>query len=305
MSRDRLLVRVLLAGYPGRWRQRYGDEFAAVLADMMAASPRRARARLIINAVSGAVDARLHLPGGRTMPDRIRGSIATAACAAIAFAIAGAGFQKMTEYDDFRAAARQHAAVAASFNVLRAAAVLAGVAVLAGGLPLAWSVARQAIAGRRADLIRLLAVPPVAVAGWVAVTLLVTRLYRGPQLHSAAGDVAAAVVAVAGLAAAAACAWAVTAILRRADLAPRLLRPQVIPMAALSTCMAVVTGTDVSWGLALRAADGALFHSDNGLVSTSLPLSWAAGVAVLAAATAVTAAATWRAAGQLRAPVAG
>ena len=95
--------------------------------------------------------------------------------------------------------------------------------MLVGAVPLAWSVARQVIAGRRADLLRLLAVPPAAVAG-----------------------------------------------------------------------------TEVSWGLALRTADGALFHSDHGLVATSLPLNWAAGVAVLAAATVVTAVATWRAAGQLR-----
>jgi hypothetical protein len=64
----------------------------------------------------------------------------------------------------------------------------------------------------------------------------------------------------------------------------------------------VVTGADFSWGLAVRASDGALFHSSNGLVATSLPPSWAAGVAVLAVATAVTATATWRVAGQLRAP---
>jgi hypothetical protein len=301
VTRDRLLVRIALAVYPARWRERYGDEFAAVLADMLAASPRRAHARLVINAISGGADARLNPPGGRTMPDRIRGSIATAAIAAIVFAIAGAGFEKMTEYDDFRAAARQHAAVAASFDVLRAAAVLAGIAVLAGAAPLAWSVARQAIAGRRTDLIRLLAVPPTAVAGWVAAVLVITRLYRHPQIHSAANIATAAAVGLLGLAAAGACAWAVVAILRRADLAPRLLRPQVIPMAVLSTSMAVVTGTDLSWGLALRASDGALFHSENGLVATSLPLSWAAGVAVLAAATAMTAVATWRAAGQLRA----
>jgi hypothetical protein len=167
-------------------------------------------------------------------------------------------------------------------------------------VPLAWSVARQAVAGRRMDLLRLLAVPPVAVAGWVAAVLLITRLYRHPQVHSAGNLVTAAAVGLLGLAAAGACAWAVAAILRRADLAPRLLRPQVIPMAVLSTCMAVVTGTDLSWGLALRASDGALFHSNNGLVATSLPLSWAAGVAVLAAATVVTAVATWRAAGELR-----
>jgi len=61
--------------------------------------------------------------------------------------------------------------------------------------------------------------------------------------------------------------------------------------------MAVVTGADLSWGLALRSADGALFHSDNGLVATSLPPSWAGGVLVLAAA-------TLRAGRELRTPAA-
>lgn len=46
-------------------------------------------------------------------------------------------------------------------------------------------------------------------------------------------------------------------------------------MTVLSVCMAVVTGADISWGLAVRSADSALFHSDNGLVATSMPPSWA------------------------------
>jgi hypothetical protein len=96
--------------------------------------------------------------------------------------------------------------------------------------------------------------------------------------------------------------WAVAAILRRADLAPRLLRPQVVPMAVLTMCMAVVTGADISWGLAVRAADSPLFYSNNGLVSTSVPPNWAGGVVALAAATVVTAAATVRAARELRTP---
>ena len=107
--------------------------------------------------------------------------------------------------------------------------------------------------------------------------------YRHPQAHSAANIAVVALIMILGAAAAVACAWATVAILRRADLAPGLLRPEVIPMAVLSACMAVVTAADLSWGLAIRSADGTLFHSDNGLLATPMPPSWIAGVLVLAA----------------------
>jgi hypothetical protein len=299
---DPLLVRVILGLYPRRWRDRYGQEFAVLLTDLAAGSPWHARAAQIASAASGALDARLNPLGGRTMTDRIRRSITAVACAVVVFTIAGAGFQKMTEYPDFHEAARAHAAIGASFDILRAAAILAGITVLAGALPLAWIVARQAVVGRRADLIRLLLVPPAAVIGWLAIAKIVASLYSHPQARSTANTATLAAIALLGIAAAAACVWAVAAILRRADLAPRLLRPQVVPMAVLTMCMAVVTGADISWGLAVRAADSPLFYSNNGLVSTSVPPNWAGGVVALAAATVVTAAATVRAARELRTP---
>jgi hypothetical protein len=299
---DPRFVRAVLRLYPRPWRDRYGDEFAALLIDMTSAAGRPARAGLIANAISGALGARLSPPGGNMMPDRIRRSLATAACAVVAFVVAGAGFQKMTEYPDFTAAARQHAAIGASFDILRIAAIVAGVAVLAGALPIAWTVIRQAITARRTDLIRPLVIAPAAVLGWIVAVRVTVGLAGHSQIHSAANIAAVAIVLLLGVAAAAACGWAAVAIVRRADLAPRLLRTEVLPMAVLSACMAVVTGADISWGLAVRAADGALFHSDNGLVATSLPPSWAGGVVVLLTVTVVTAAATVRAARTLRAP---
>jgi hypothetical protein len=114
----------------------------------------------------------------------------------------------------------------------------------------------------------------------------------------------AAVAVVAVLVGALPLAWTVIrqAVTRRADLTPRLLQAEVVPMAVLSVCMAMVTGADISWGLAVRAADGALFHSNNGLIATPLAPSWAGSAVVLAATTAVTATATVRAARQLRTP---
>ena len=289
-------MRAVLRLYPRRWRDRYRDEFAALLIEMASAAPWPARAGLIANAAAGALDARLNPPGGSTMSDRIRRSLAAAACAVVVFAIAGAGFQKMTEYPDFTAAAREHAAIGTSFNVLRAAAFLAGIAVLAGAVPVAWSVIRQAVTAGRTDLIRPLIIAPAAVLGWLAILLVTVRLFGHPRVHSAANITVAAIIFLLGMAAAATCGWAAVAIVHRADLAPRLLRAEVAAMTVLTVCMAVVTGADLSWGLAVRAADSALFHGNNGLVATSMPPSWAGGVAVLAAVTAVTAVATIRAA---------
>jgi hypothetical protein len=306
--RDPLFVRVVLSLYPRRWRDRYGEEFAALLIDTAAASGWPARIGFIAEAGSWALDAHLHSAlgtGGRLMPDRIRRAVATVACAAIVFIVAGCGFAKMIDDPAYTMARRQHAAVGTSFDILRVAAVVAGLAILAGALPLAWAVIRQAIAGHRADLIRLLLIPPAAVISWLAVVLIIVAFYHHPQAHSAANIAVVALIMLLGAAAAVACAWATVAILRRADLAPGLLRPEVIPMAVLSACMAVVTGADLSWGLAIRSADGALFHSDNGLLATAMPPSWIAGVLVLAAVTVITAASTVRVARELGRPAQG
>jgi hypothetical protein len=52
----------------------------------------------------------------------------------------------------------------------------------------------------------------------------------------------------------------------------------------------------------VRSASSSLFHSNNGLVATSLPPSWIATVVVLAAITIVTAAATVQAIRELHTP---
>lgn len=123
-----------------------------------------------------------------------------------------------------------------------------------------------------------------------------THRFSGPNIT------AALIFIVLGAGVAAICAWAAITVIRRADLTPRLLRGEVIPMAILSLCMTVATAADIAWGLAVRAADTALFHSDNGLIATPLAPNWAGTTIVLAAAAAVTATATVRASRQLLLP---
>jgi hypothetical protein len=298
---DPLLVRAVLSLYPQPWRDRYADEFAGLLGDLMACSPRRRRVRLLANAVFGAADAHLNLGGGRAMTERIRSSLGVMVCALVVFAIAGSGFQKMTEYPDFTAAASQHSSIGTSFAVLRAAAVATGIIVLAGAIPLVWIVLRQAVAGRRIDLLLRLAVPPVALGAWIGIIKLIQAVSPQPGPRSGLDAAAAGWVIALGFVAAALCAWATLSVLRRAELPDRLLRAEVLPMIAVVAGMAAVTVTDLSWGLAVRAGDSSLFHSDEGLLTAAVPPSWIAGLVVLAAATIVAGRATFKAAGQLRA----
>lgn len=296
---DPLLVRAVLSLYPRPWRDRYQDEFAGLLGDLLACSPRRARFRLIANAAFGAADAHLNIGGGRPMTDRIRGSLGVMICALVVFAIAGSGFQKMTEYSDFTAAASQHPSIGTSFNVLRGVAIAAGIIVIAAAIPLVWTILRQALSSRRFDLLLRLVVPPVAIGAWIGIIKLIQAVSPQPQ---GGLDVAGAAWAISlGAVAAALCAWATVSVLRRADLPDRLVRAEVIPMIAVVACMAVVTVTDLSWGLAVRASDSELFHSANGLLDTGVLPSWIAGLVVLAGATIIAGRATARAAGQLRA----
>jgi hypothetical protein len=299
---DPLLVRAMLGCYPPRWRERYGEEFAALLIDLTAGAPWAARIRLVADAIGGGVHARLHVPEGRILPERIRGSIAVAACTAMVFAAAIVGLAKMREGPAFGAVARGSATMAAAVDVMRAATVLASLAVLAGALPIAWTVIRQAAAARRPDPIRPLAIGPAAAGGWLALASITARLSAGTRRHSRPDIPAVAIFLLLGAGAAVACAWAAITVIRRAHLTPRLLRAAVIPMAILSLCMTAATAADISWGLALRAADGPLFYSDNGLIATPLAPNWAGSTIVLAAVAAVTATATMRAGRQLLRP---
>ena len=301
-ERDPLLVRAVLGSYPPWWRERYGDEFAVLLIDLTARAPWAARVRLVADAIGGGVHTRLRLKGGNVMPERTRGPIAATACAVMIFAAAIAGLGKMREGPAFGAITHGHATVAVSVDVIRATAILAGLAVLAGALPLAWTVIRQAVTARRPDLIRPLAIGPAAAGGWLAAAWITARLTGGTHRHSGPNITAALIFILLGAGVAAICAWAAITIIRRADLTPRLLRAEVIPMAILSLCMTVATAADIGWGLAVRAADTALFHSDNGLIATPLAPNWAGTTIVLAAAAAVTATATIRASRQLLLP---
>ncbi|MGI8802904.1 MAG: hypothetical protein ACR2KV_12120 [Solirubrobacteraceae bacterium] len=288
------LVQGLLRLYPAGWRERYAEEFAEVLVASLARGERTWQ--IALDVLAGALDARLHpsITGGTPMPHRVRSSAQVAFFAFVAFCLAGAGFQKMSEDPAFTAAAHVHPTVGFAYGVVFFGAIAAALAVFAGSLPVLVPVVRQALAGRR-DLRRRLLIGPLAVAAWIGVVLAVTRLAATGGVHSA-GNVALFLVFVAGsvIVCAGSAAALVTAT-RRADLPARVERVEWLPMIGLSLAMAAVTGADLAWGLRLESQAPALFHSHNGILATDLPLSWLTTVGVMGLATAVAVAATVRA----------
>jgi hypothetical protein len=291
---DPRLVAGLLRLYPAAWRERYADEFAAVLAAAMSdGRGRRWRWRVAADVAVGAADAHLRPAGtGAPRPDRIRDAACLAFCAFGLFCLAGSGFQKMSEDPPFMAAARAHAGVGWAYGVVVFGAVVAALAVVAGSLPVLLAVARRARAGRP-DLLRLLLVPPLATAAWLGLVIGVSRLVgHGGGVHSTVNVVAFLGIALGAVVVAALSAAALVTVTRRADLPATVKRMAWMPMTVLSAAMVAVTAADLAWGLSLPTG---LFHSGSGILATPLPASWIATLAAMAATSAVAVVATARA----------
>jgi hypothetical protein len=162
--------------------------------------------------------------------------------------------------------------------------------VVLGSLPVLLAILGQALAGRP-DLRRRLLVPPLAALAWLGLIFAVTRIGHA-GVHSTVNIAAFVLVAVSAAAAGGVSAAALVSASRRADLAAAVKRAAWMPMTALSAAMVAVTVAALRWGLSLPAL---LYHSDNGLLATSLPATWIATLGVMATATAVAVAATARA----------
>lgn len=276
MSRDPLLVRVLVAMYPPAWRHTYGPEYAALLSDTLGPVPWYRRPAIIANVLRGATDARLRSQGGTTMTTRV--PLSPAIWATGLFTIAGIAFQKMTEDQD----PTDHSGlVRAAFFLLLGAAGLALLVIVIAALPTALAMTR----GHANGTLPLLAVPPVAFALWYGLLRLMMVIAGDHPVHSAPNLIAAAVVIAGGIGVVAATAWAAASVLRRVNAEPPRWQPAATVV--LTLAMGVATLAALGWGLALRAAEPAGLAARDGLLATPLGPSWIGSVFVMAAATAL------------------
>jgi len=282
MSIEKYLLRL----YPRIWRARYEEELLAVLESCSLTFPDT------IDMFLGAIDAHLHpYLGAIGMPlqERIilmlrtlRRSLITLFCAYIGFVLAGMAFQKLTEYEDFVAAARTHSLVGTSFTLIVIGSVLALLAILAGGLPIAFAVVKDALATKRTGRLLLLAVPLLAFAALLGtIQLLVhTSANHLPKTVGATiffgGFLALAVVSTAS----------VCIAVTRSKISDDLLRFAIFPSAIATISMLCMLLATIFWGLSLQSAVPQLFAGNDGIMGSSTSGTWLAIIAAMTISTA-------------------
>lgn len=122
---------------------------------------------------------------------RMRASAITIFSAYIALVLTGMGFQKLTEDIMKTALPTTYPGVRLAYDVIVVGAALALLAVLVGGLPIAWEAIHQAFSERRWGILALFAVPPLSLAIWLvyiwaAINVLVpNHLSQSAQLAQA------------------------------------------------------------------------------------------------------------------------
>ena len=274
----------LLRLYPRAFRQRYEEEMLAMLELYPSSFLDR------VDLVSGALDAHLHPHLGtlslslsermNLMLSLLRRSLLTMFCASLGFLLAGLGFQKMNEYDDFVKAAQTYSLVGLSYHLVGFGTVVLFLVVLGGGLPIASTIVESALAHKRYSSLVLLAVPLLAFAVFVGTTLLLeailtpgNQLALGWRLFLERG-VFLGVLIAAVLASTGALCWAVA----RSETAEERLRFALLLSIPATLSMAVILVAVLAWGLSLHTSVPQLFNSNGGLFASSTALSWLGGV---------------------------
>ena len=279
----RWLARELAGLYPRAWRERYEEEFLALL------EQKTVSLSDLLDVALGVLDAwlkpQMTSEGVTIVIARMRTSVLAVLWAWVGVAVAGVGFQKMTEYEDFVEAARRNVVVGAAFDAVVAGAVVALAAVLVGGLPIALVAMRRALAEGRKDVPLLFCVPPLSLVGFVGYTLLLVKVIYtalgSVPVHAALNVTLFLSLVGAFLLAAVASAAAITAAVGRSDVRERPFRFALYAAAVAVLATGVVLVGALVWGLALRASAPALFSGNDGILATSTAATWLAIVALM------------------------
>ncbi len=153
-------VRPWLANlYPRAWRVRYADEFEALLEQCLH-SPLD-----VVDVILGAVDAHLQLLNGENvnwrmmnMLNKLRTTILIVFAAFIGFIVAGFSLVGLADDSPMIPLMKTNPSLAIAWTTIQAGAILALLAVVIGGLPLALTIIRRTLGTDRRSQ-RLLLVP--------------------------------------------------------------------------------------------------------------------------------------------------
>lgn len=272
----------LLSLYPEAWRERYGEEMYALLED----DPPSFASTLDL--LRGALLAHVR-PLTATPPAvRARGTIAGVLGCFIIFCFFGAGFAKTTENYDY--IEHLHPVLGISHQLIVIGAIVAVAALALAAAPLAFASLLEACRTRDPALIRLIAVPPAAIAIFAG-SIWILALWLNAHHHraGAVGWLLLSLCALCAVTCGFACWAAPRAIMRRLQ-TPRAALLVSVPAVGVVALAMVVVAAAIGFFLVGIVADAAqVGASGNGPgqlidVTTSIAIQFAAMLGLGAAA---------------------
>jgi hypothetical protein len=303
----------LLRLYPSRWRQRYGDEFAALLEDCPPSI------RTSVNVVCGALEAYMNsVRAGNREPAAFSGVVW---CAWLAILAAGLNLYFTVDDSAFVTAMQSHSLLRLCWTGIECGAVLAAAAIASAGTPIAWAMIRHAATARRRDILLRLAVPVIGFSlliAWGMAIVVLTRGHWAPSPWAIAASqpdwppssfrwVTGSISAFLLLAVLVSSAVCIVQALRRSEFPEvRLSIPgailQVRPLRFASIAAPVATaGTVVmllsvlAWGILARQYSGSAFADRFGPLGVTSYASWLGSVVLFGAGAMACVRASWHA----------
>jgi len=142
--------------YPRPWRARYGAEFEALLEESLG-TPLD-----VLDVFLGALEAHLEFTDNTNwriiMTNKLRTTVLLVFAAYIMFIVAGMSVYGFADDSPFIPMMKTNFALYASWTTIQVGSVIALLAIVIGGAPLAWMLIRRAFTSERRDL-HLLLVP--------------------------------------------------------------------------------------------------------------------------------------------------
>jgi len=257
----------LLRWYPQAWRDRYGDEFTALMEDSLDGRRPGARFRLSV-AWAGLRERghREHLLGtAGPAADRARVGSVLVLAAWSAFVVAGSSFAKLSENFRLAVPAPSKGVATSAFDAVFILAFVAGSLVVVGiaiAVPafvrFLWAGGWSSIAGH---VLRAAAATVAAAAALVATVLVartLTQAQRNGDLlyHPVVWYYVVAFVLTALLIAAAIALWTVAAVAatRRMTLPRRVLSGEAVLAAAVMGAMTLMTAATALWWVTVASS---------------------------------------------------
>ncbi|MEO7002244.1 MAG: hypothetical protein ABI068_10475 [Ktedonobacterales bacterium] len=275
----------LLRLYPSVWRDRYGEEFLALLAD------RGISAFSFLDMLDvfyGALDARLapQLADTRGFPmlNRLRKTLIVVFCAYILYVLSGTGFYGLL--DDNSLAKSSLANLQNAVYVVQAGAGISLLAILIGGLPIGFAALRSAWSSGRRSVLALLGTPILAflvVIGSFLALVAIEKSQGTSVFDAKPGQVFTPNVAVVAAYFTAVAIWHLAAIvstaamataIARSPISERLYRFARIPALVAALAMLLTLGGVVAWGIIANGQASAQFQHDLGFYGLTTMTSW-------------------------------